>query len=121
MLTCQCSTNTAIYKHVSGSYTVVKKEKFNDLSNDKILLTGLVSDGLTGNPLPYANITIVDANLGISCDSLGNFKLLAPAGNFRLRASNVGNDDLQTRKMKFKAQMQVTLDFRLGTTLITCQ
>ncbi len=44
-------------------------------------ITGVVTDALTNDPIPFANVTLAGASVGTTTDERGNFKLIIDVGN----------------------------------------
>ena len=58
---------------------------------DNVTIYGKVVDKLTQQPLPGANVLIINTNYGASTDLNGKFEINnIPSGEYQLRASNIG-------------------------------
>jgi len=58
---------------------------------NKINVYGKVVDKFTQQPLPGANVLVVNTNFGASTDATGKFEINnLPAGEYQLRASIIG-------------------------------
>ncbi len=57
---------------------------------EKYILSGIVFDVNTQEPIPYSNIFIKDINKGMPTDEKGNFKFTLESGNYELQVSYIG-------------------------------
>jgi len=77
-------------------------------------IAGVVKDAQTGEPLPNANIVLVDASLGTVSDEEGNFFILnVPAGTYVLRATYVGYSPYQIEDVRVSAGLTTNLEIPL--------
>ena len=75
--------------YFTGIYLIFNLLLFN-LANGQNMITGLVTDSVTGEKLASVNIRINNNNKGAATGPDGQFKLSLPAGNFSLSFSAVG-------------------------------
>ncbi len=54
------------------------------------IVKGLVADSITGEPLPYASVTLTGSPGGAVADSKGIFEFKVPAGATSIQAAMVG-------------------------------
>lgn len=52
-------------------------------------ISGTIRDANSGDPLPYANISVKDQSKGISTDLNGKYELSLPPGNYELLVSYI--------------------------------
>jgi len=74
------------------------------------ILSGKVIDASSGNPIPFATISLVYEKNGVSTDTLGNYKIWLPHGEHVIKVSSVGY--LAFRK-KIDLQGDITLNISL--------
>ena len=81
-------TGLDYYKTSSGTYVLTRAAKEVPRSGR---LAGVVVDRATGTPLPYANVRLVDAGVGLATNEAGlfSFSALAP-GPYRVVVTYVG-------------------------------
>lgn len=75
-------------------------------------LTGIVTDGTNGEPVPFANIVASNGN-GAATDFDGKYTLTLPAGEQVVRFSSVGFSDT-TYTVSITAGETTTLDIKAG-------
>jgi TonB-linked SusC/RagA family outer membrane protein len=75
-------------------------------------VTGTVTDGDTGDPLPGASVQIRAINVGAATDTEGNFEFSAPAGEHTVSVSFVGYDEA-TKTIQVEANETTTVNFTL--------
>ena len=81
-------------------------------------IQGFVTDAKSGNPLPGANVQIVDTFLGASTDADGRYHLHdVEPGIYTLKASFIGYK-ADTAVVRVQVDRQVNLDFELPTTML---
>ncbi len=88
------------------------------LSQDKTRVKGTVTDALTGEPLPFVNISFVDKNVGTTTDFNGKYSIETNWGSSKLQASFLGYE-AQQKSVALGANQ--TIDFKLGSTSIKVQ
>ncbi len=88
------------------------------LSQDKTRVKGTVTDALTGEPLPFVNISFVDKNVGTTTDFNGKYSIETNWGSNKLQASFLGYE-AQQKPVALGANQ--TIDFKLGSTSIKVQ
>jgi len=66
-------------------------------------LSGKVVDSVTGQPVPYASIAVIDANSGATSNELGEFDLSIPSLPIKLIVSELAHvrDTVEFRNTKF--------------------
>lgn len=77
-------------------------------------LSGKVTNAITGEPLPFANILYGEGK-GMVADGNGNFSMSLPKGTYTLVVSYVGTEKI-TREIKLERNMQV--DFQLKSMVL---
>jgi hypothetical protein len=80
------------------------------------VVSGIVRDAATGEPLPQANVILAGSTIGTSTDSDGLYTLRGlPSGEATLRASFVGYEP-ETRRVILEPGQRVRADFALQQT-----
>ncbi len=69
-----------------------------------LTVTGTITDGNTGNPLPGTNVLLQDTPWGAGTDPNGRFSFQCPAGSYRLLVRHIGYR-IHSRVLKVKKQM----------------
>jgi hypothetical protein len=78
-----------------------------------VTLTGKVTDGKTGKPLPFANVFINNSTIGTNADENGNYKLSNLAvGNLEMAVSFLGYETVK-QTLRFEQPGQKTVLFKL--------
>jgi TonB-dependent receptor len=81
-------------------------------------VAGVVKDGQTGDPLPGANVYIVDTAIGAATDLNGRYTLKAvPAGTYTLRVTYIGYETKDV-SLIVGADGQVNMDVSLVSTIL---
>ncbi len=84
-----------------------------DLSNESNLqkyeITGKILDAPNGEPIPAANIVILNENIGTITDDQGNFKLELPNESAQIAISMLGFEEV-TREVKSGDDMEIRLN-----------
>jgi hypothetical protein len=89
------------------------------LAQDLITITGTVLDTKTGNPLPFAQLTLSNTTLGTSANNDGQFRLVIPTSNgkdtllfaylgyehYRIPVSNILGPGLKVRMVPVAIQL----------------
>lgn len=84
------------------------------LAGTKGKISGKVSDKLTGEPLPFANVLIINTNQGAATDSKGNFLILnIDPGKYDVRISMIGYKDLRITDVIVSADLTTKLEVQL--------
>lgn len=79
-------------------------------AQDQQEISGTVTDASNGEPLPGANITVVDEPIGTSTNADGEYTLEVPADAEMLRASFIGYEEQEVA-----IEGRSTIDFALAT------
>lgn len=103
-------------KTIHGSYEVECRPSL--YLNDSALVEGIVFDGQLRTPLARAGIFINHTEIRAISDSIGHFSFKLPEGKYSFRATAVGFDDMQTKKIKLKKHEQLKMKINLGTHII---
>jgi hypothetical protein len=86
---------------------------------DKGEIYGKVIDAVTKQPIPGANILLLDTNFGAAADEEGNFKLSGiPLNTYRIRASTVGYESQIKTDIVVNPTRPANLIFELRMTVI---
>ncbi|MBN1466208.1 TonB-dependent receptor [candidate division KSB1 bacterium] len=82
-------------------------------------VAGKVVDKETGEPLPGANVTIVDTRYGAASDADGDFFIInVPPGLYTLRATMMGYSVVQMTDVKVSINSTVNLRFEMAPAVI---
>jgi hypothetical protein len=87
-------------------------------AQDKTRVKGVVTDAVTGEPLPFVNISFVDKNIGTTTDFNGKYSIETNWGSDKLQASFLGYEAQQKSVVIGSNQ---TIDFKLESTSIKVQ
>ncbi len=82
-------------------------------AQEKGTIRGVVTDKVTGDPLPAANVVIVGTMMGTTTDADGAFILEVPAGDYVLRVSYIGYETKE-QAVSVKAGETVNVNFSIG-------
>ncbi len=83
------------------------------LSQDYGIMKGKITDQVTGDPLPGANVVILNTSLGASSDFDGNYTLPhVPAGKRTIRVSYIGYEPI-TVEIEIRPNETLRKDFTL--------
>lgn len=86
------------------------------LQDNRITVSGKVSDAKTGEAIVGASVYLENTNTGTSTDGSGNYKLTIKAGSNTLVISYLG---YQKQTKAFTSQNDVTLNVQLSSTSVT--
>jgi len=76
-------------------------------------ITGEVTDTRSGEPLPGANVAVLETQTGVAADSDGNYRIEAvEPGTYTLEASFVGYDPVR-KEIEVPSGQEVAVDFEL--------
>jgi len=73
-------------------------------------LSGSVTNAITGEPLPFANVLYADGK-GIMADAGGNFTLTLPAGKYTLIVSHAGSERV-VREVELDRNIELTFQLK---------
>ena len=76
-------------------------------------ISGVVTDSVSGQTIPGANVLIVGTQQGTTTDEEGNYSLEIEPGTYDLRVSFVGYATETRRNVEVEANQRTQLDFRL--------
>jgi len=88
---------------------------FLGIAQDKIMLSGKVTDGDT--PIPFANISMLNSTLGAAADINGVYELKVPEGNYTIQVQAVGFKS-ETQKITTGDFINTPLNFTLRADLL---
>ncbi|WP_235149002.1 carboxypeptidase-like regulatory domain-containing protein [Dyadobacter sp. CY345] len=78
-----------------------------------VILTGKVTDGKTGRPLPFANVFVNNSTIGTNADENGNYKLTGlTIGNIEMAVSFLGYETIK-QTLRFEQPGIKTVQFKL--------
>lgn len=85
-------------------------------------LVGHISDAITGEALPFANVLLVNTNLGAASDINGDFLIISvPPGVYSLEAKMMGYGAVRQEGLQISVNRTTKVDFALHTTAITTE
>ncbi|TXB65873.1 carboxypeptidase-like regulatory domain-containing protein [Vicingus serpentipes] len=105
------------FKHIMLSFLLALTSVF-AMAQDITIVKGNVTDEVTGEPLPFVNITFVGANIGTTTDFDGNYFLETQWAKPKLLASFIGYKTDTVRVTSGKTQ---TINFKLNPAGITME
>lgn len=77
-------------------------------------IAGLISDGTTGEPLPFVNILIVGTTQGAASDINGYYSIIGLSpGTYSIRASAIGYNPVTTQNVKVSIDLTTEINFDL--------
>lgn len=77
-------------------------------------ITGVVTDGDTGEPLPGANVVITGTSMGAASDIDGNYIILRlPPGTYEMRTDFIGYRPVITQNVQVLTDLTTTIDFKM--------
>lgn len=78
-----------------------------------VVLTGKVTDGKTGKPLPFANVFVNNSTIGTNADENGNYKLMGlTIGSIEMAVSFLGYETIK-QTLRFEQPGIKTVQFKL--------
>jgi len=85
-------------------------------------ISGVVTDSQTGDPLPGANVTIVNTNYGAATSLDGDYYIInVPPGTYDIRAQFIGYDAMVVREVTVNINRTTDIDFRMIPAVIEGQ
>ena len=82
-------------------------------------ISGTVVDAETGDPLPYANVIVLDTQLGAATRGDGKFLIQAvPEGTYTLKVMMMGYQDGLMEDVRVDANRTTVVDFQLSETTV---
>lgn len=85
-------------------------------------ISGKVTDGETGMPLPGANIIIEGTSIGTASDIDGNYSILnVSPGNYTIKFSMVGFADVIVQEVRVEIDLTTNVNVQLTTTSISSE
>lgn len=81
---------TVVFFATAGNRYVVSAQSVWEKTTGYYLVRGMVTDSITGEPLPYASVTLAGASGGAVADAKGVFEFKVPATAKALHAAMVG-------------------------------
>jgi outer membrane receptor protein involved in Fe transport len=77
-------------------------------------ITGTVTDGDSGEPLPGANVIVPGTTMGAATDIDGNYVILrVPPGTYELRSDFIGYGPVLTQNVQVLTDLTTTIDFKM--------
>lgn len=81
--------------------------------NNAVVLTGKVTDGKTGKPLPFANVFVNNSTIGTNADENGNYRLTGlTIGSIEMAVSFLGYETVK-QTLRFEQPGIKTVQFKL--------
>ena len=95
---------------IVGNQLVIKRDEF--VNVDKIItLSGMVEDAQSGEPLIYANLYLLEQNIGTETNEAGNYSLTVRSGVQRLYVSYLGyKKTILELKLKKDSTLNISLE-----------
>ncbi len=82
-------------------------------------ISGRVTDGSTGEPLPFVNVIILGTNQGAATDIDGYYSILGVRpGTYSVKASAIGYNALTMENVKVSIDLNTKIDFKLYQTSV---
>jgi len=82
-------------------------------------ISGRVTDGMTGEPMPFVNIILEGTNLGAASDIDGYYNIInIPPGVYTLKASAIGYNSTTVQNIKVSIDLTTNLDIQITETSI---
>lgn len=82
-------------------------------------LRGRITDITTGEPLPFANVLVVGSGRGAVTNDNGEYSVTGiPPGVYVLRASLLGYQSIEAKRVVIEVDQTTVYDFKLASTLI---
>lgn len=82
-------------------------------------IAGIVTDKETGNPLPGANVILVNTTRGASTDNNGYFYILnVQPGRYSLKSSVIGYKIMTVSDIRVQVDLTSTVNFELNSTVL---
>ena len=82
-------------------------------------ISGTVVDAETGDPLPYANVIVLDTQLGAATRADGKYLIPAvPEGTYTLKVMMMGYQDGLKEAVRVDGNRTTVVDFQLGETTV---
>jgi TonB-linked SusC/RagA family outer membrane protein len=86
------------------------------------LVTGIVSDSATGQPVGEALVTVLGTRLGARTDNVGRYTITGvPAGTYRIEARRLGYRPVTVPSVVVPDGGTVTVNIRLGASALTLE
>ncbi|MBI9071752.1 MAG: TonB-dependent receptor [Melioribacteraceae bacterium] len=77
-------------------------------------ISGKITDGATGDPLPFVNIIIMGTSLGAASDIDGHYSIInIPPGTYEVKASAIGYQAKTMQNVKVSIDLTTSIDFEL--------
>ena len=82
-------------------------------------ITGRITDGSTGEPLPFVNVLIVGTTEGAATDVDGYYTIIGlRPGTYTLKASAIGYSPVTTENIRVSIDLTTKVDFKLYETSV---
>ena len=94
---------------MKGAILLIIFSAFFAIHAENYRVNGIVKDAATNEPLPFANIVIIETGHGTAADQQGNFILNLNYGDYNLRCSYVGYKTVTTHLTVIK-DIQITIE-----------
>ena len=94
-VTSEPQTRTVIYDDAISFHVIGKMQEYGKYK--KALITGRISDGTTGEPLPGVTFYVEKLNLGAVTDQSGNYSIEIPVGEYLVKLAFMGFEESYRR------------------------
>lgn len=82
-------------------------------------IAGKVTDKITGEALPFVNITVEGTNYGAATDLDGNYVILnIPPGKYSIKAQYIGYQAVLVQDVQVSIDLTSTINFELGESAV---
>ncbi len=89
------------------------------LAGTKGKIAGRITDGLSGEPLPFVNVIIMGTNSGAATDIDGYYSILnITPGVYTVKASAIGYNSVSIQQIQVSIDLTTTVNFELNETSV---
>lgn len=82
-------------------------------------IAGKITDGATGEELPFVNVIVLETNFGAATDISGNYFIInIPPGTYSIKASAIGYNSVTVQNVKVASGFTTTENFNLQSTAL---
>lgn len=101
------------------SFTILLSSIFITAFSQTGKITGRITDGSTGEPLPFVNVLIVGTTEGAATDVDGYYTIIGlRPGTYTLKASAIGYSPVTTENIRVSIDLTTKVDFKLYETSV---
>ena len=82
-------------------------------------IAGKITDGTTGEDMPFVNIIVMGTNYGAASDIEGSYSIIGiPPGTYSLKASAIGYNAVTVQDIRVSIDLTTKIDFQVRETSI---